>query len=129
MKAHHKLALAALTGAAIGVAGGRAIHAEQRKTPPAYVVAEVDVTDPATFQKYADQVPGTLAPFSGRYLVRGGKTVSLEGETPKRIVVIAFESLEKAQAWEGSPAYAAIRPIRHRSAKTRSFIVEGLTPP
>jgi len=126
MKTNHKLALAALTGAAIGVAG---IHAQQSKAAPGYVVAEVDVTDPATFQKYADQVPATLAPFNGRYLVRGGKTVSLEGEAPKRFVVIAFDSVEKAQAWEDSPAYRAIKSLRLSSAKSRVFIVEGLTPP
>jgi uncharacterized protein (DUF1330 family) len=125
MKAKHKLALAALTGAAIGVAG---IHAEQPKAA-AYVVAEVEVTEPTTFQKYADQVPGTLAPFGGRYLVRGGKTASLEGEAPQRIVVIAFDSMEKAQAWEDSAAYRAIKPIRLSSAKSRVFIVEGATSP
>jgi uncharacterized protein (DUF1330 family) len=129
IKTNHKLALAALTGAAIGVASAGAILAEQPKAAPGYVVAEVDVTDPVTFQKYADQVPGTLAPFHGRYLVRGGKTMSLEGEAPKRVVVIAFDSVKNAQAWEDSPAYTAIKPIRLRSAKSRVFIVEGLTAP
>jgi len=129
MKTNYKLALAALTGAAIGVASAGAILGEQPKPAPGYVVAEVDVSDPVTFQKYADQVPGTLASFNGRYLVRGGKTVSLEGEAPKRIVVIAFDSIEKARAWEDSPAYAAIKPIRLRSAKSRVFIVEGLAAP
>ena len=129
MKAHHKMVLAALSGAVIGVTGALAIDAQQPKTAPAYMIAEVDVTDPVTFQKYAEQVPQTLAPFNGRYLIRGGKTVSVEGEAPKRIVVIAFDSIEKAQAWEDSPAYSAIKPIRHSSAKSRVFIVEGFTAP
>jgi uncharacterized protein (DUF1330 family) len=128
MKTNHKLALAVLAGVAIGVAGGSAIHAQQVKAAPGYVIAEVDVMDPTTFQKYAEKVPGTLAPFNGHYLVRGGKTQALEGEAPKRIVVIAFESMEKAQAWEDSPAYDAIRPIRHSSAKSRVFIAEGVAP-
>jgi uncharacterized protein (DUF1330 family) len=128
MKLNYRVALAALAGVAIGVAGGAALRAQQVKTPPGYLIAEVDVTDPVTFQKYADQVPGTLAPFNGRYLVRGGKTVSLEGEAPKRFVVIAFESVTKAQAWEDSPAYSAIKPIRQSSAKSRLFIAEGVTP-
>jgi uncharacterized protein (DUF1330 family) len=128
MKTNHKLALAVLAGVTIGVAGAMAIHAQQVNPPPAYVIAEVDVVDAATFQKYAEKVPGTLAPFNGHYLVRGGKTQALEGEAPKRIVVIAFDSAEKALRWEDSPAYEAIKPIRHSSAKSRVFIAEGIAP-
>jgi uncharacterized protein (DUF1330 family) len=128
MKTNHELALAVLAGVAIGVAGATAIHAQQVKAPPAYVIAEVEVTDPTTFQKYAEKVPGTLAPFNGHYLVRGGKIQALEGEAPKRFVVIAFDNAEKAQGWEDSPAYEAIKPIRHSSAKSRVFIVEGVAP-
>jgi uncharacterized protein (DUF1330 family) len=128
MKTNHKLALAVLAGVAIGVAGAAAIHAQQVKTPPAYVIGEVEITDPAAFQKYAEKVPGTLAPFHGRYLVRRGKIQAVEGDPPKGIVVVAFESVEKARAWYDSPAYAAIKPIRQSSARTRIFIAEGLAP-
>ncbi len=128
MKLNRKLVLSTLAGIAIGVAGAAAIHAQQVKAPPAYVIAEVDVTDPATFQKYAEQVPATVAAFDGHYLVRGGKIHPVEGDAPKRIVVLAFDSAEKALAWENSPAYEAIKPIRHSSAKSRIFIVEGITP-
>jgi uncharacterized protein (DUF1330 family) len=128
MKTNHKLALAVLAGVSIGVAGAKAIHAQQVKTPPAYVIAEVDVTDPTTFQKYAEKVPETLAPFNGHYIVRGGKIQAVEGEAPKRFVVIAFDSAEKARGWEDSPAYAAIKPIRQSSAKSRIFIIEGIAP-
>ena len=128
MRTNHKLALAVLAGVSIGVAGVKAIHAQQVKTPPAYVIAEVDVTDPTTLQKYAEKVPETLAPFNSHYLVRGGKTQALEGEAPKRIVVIAFDSAEKARGWYDSPAYEAIKPIRQSSAKSRIFIVEGVAP-
>jgi uncharacterized protein (DUF1330 family) len=128
MKANYKLTLAVLAGTIFGVAGATAIHARQMKTPPAYVIAEVDVTDPATFKQYADKTPGTMAPFNGHYIIRGGKTLSLEGDAPKRFVVIAFDSMEKAKAWEDSPAYEAIKPIRHSSAKSRVFIAEGVAP-
>jgi uncharacterized protein (DUF1330 family) len=63
-----------------------------------------------------------------RRVVRSDKTQSLEGEPPNGIVVIAFDSVEKAREWYDSPAYAAIRPIRQRAAKSRIFIVEGLAP-
>ena len=126
MKANYKLTLAVLAGTVLGVVGANAIHARQMKTPAGYVIAEVDVTDPATFKQYSDKAPGTMAPFNGRYVIRGGKTLSLEGDAPKRFVVIAFESMEKAKAWEDSPAYEAIKPIRHSSAKSRVFIAEGV---
>ncbi|MGA2644328.1 MAG: DUF1330 domain-containing protein [Candidatus Sulfotelmatobacter sp.] len=73
MKTKYKLALAVLAGVWIGVAGARAIHAEQVKTPPGYVIAEVEVTDPATLKKYGEKAPPIVASFNGRYVVRGGK--------------------------------------------------------
>ncbi|MGB8325232.1 MAG: DUF1330 domain-containing protein [Candidatus Acidiferrum sp.] len=125
MKANYKLGLAVLVGSAVGIAGTVATRAQQVKTP-AYVIAEVEVTNPTEFKKYAEQVPGTLTGFDGHYLVRGGKIHAVEGEAPKRIVVIAFGSAEQAQAWEDSPAYGAIKPIRQGSAKSRIYIAEGL---
>jgi uncharacterized protein (DUF1330 family) len=98
------------------------------KPAPGYVIAEVDVTDPEAFKKYAEKVPTTVAAADGHYLVRGGKIQAVEGEAPKRLVVIAFESAEKAHAWEYSPAYQAIKPIRQSAAKSRIFIVEGIAP-
>jgi len=125
MKTNYKFGLAVLVGALIGVAGATVIHARQMKMLPGYVVAEVDVTDPATFQKYAEKVPGTVAQYGGHYIIRGGKNSSIEGDAPKRFVMIQFDSVEKAKAWEDSPEYSAIKPIRHSSAKSRVFIIEG----
>jgi uncharacterized protein (DUF1330 family) len=126
MKTNYKLMLGVFIGIVIGFAGDIAIRAQQAKPLPGYVIAEVDVTDPATFQQYGAKVPGTLAPFNGHYVIRGGKTLSLEGDAPRRFVVIAFDSFEKAKAWEDSPAYDEIKPIRHKSAKSRVFIAEGV---
>lgn len=128
MKTNHKLALAVLAGVLIGIAGATAIYGQQIKTPPAYVMAEVQVTDPIAIKEYAEKVPETLVPFHGHVLVAGGKTQTLEGEPPKFIVIIAFDSVEKARGWYDSPAYAAIRPIRERAANSRLFITEGVTP-
>jgi uncharacterized protein (DUF1330 family) len=125
MKTNHKVMLAVLVGALIGIAGASAIHARQMKMVPGYVIAEVDVTDPATFQKYAAKAPGTIEQYGGHYVIRGGKFDSIEGDAPKRFVVIQFDSVEKAKAWEDSPEYGAIKPIRHSSAKSRVFIIEG----
>ena len=128
MKTNYKIILGMLAGSVIGAAGMSAIHAAQTKVPPAYIIAEVEVNDPATFKEYADKTPGTMEPFNGHYIVRGGKSLSLEGDAPKRFVVSQFDSFEKAKAWEDSPAYSAIKPIRQKSAKSRIFIVEGVAP-
>jgi uncharacterized protein (DUF1330 family) len=129
VKANHKLALAVVVGVTIGVAGATAIHAQQEKVAPGYVIAEVDVTDLATMQKYGEKVPDTLAPFNHHYVVRGGKTDSLEGQPPNgHIVIIAFDSVAKAHEWYDSPAYQAVKPIRQSAAKSRIFIAEGVAP-
>jgi len=126
MKTKYKVALAVLAGISIGIAGARAVQTEA-KTPPGYVIAEVEVHDPPTMQKYGAKVPETLAPFNHHYVIRSDKIQALEGEPPKGgIVMIAFDSVEKARAWYDSPAYAAIRPLRQSAAKSRLFIVEGL---
>jgi uncharacterized protein (DUF1330 family) len=98
IRTNYKLALALLAGVSIGIAGATAIHAQPAKAAPGYVIAEVDVTDPTTMQKYGEKVPETLAPFNHHYLVRGSKIQVLEGEPPKGgVVVISFDSAEKAR--------------------------------
>jgi len=124
------LTLAVLVGISIGAVSVMAVHAQEAKTPPAYLIAETDVTDRGAFQKYAEKVPETLAPFRGsfHYVVRGGKTQALEGQPPKSIVVLAFDSAEKALAWYNSPAYEAIKPIRQGASVSRLLMAEGLPP-
>jgi uncharacterized protein (DUF1330 family) len=130
MKWNDKLLVAGLAGLLAGGAGNSAIHGQQVKTPPVYLISEADaITDPTAIKEYAAKVNETLAPFNGRYhfVVRGGKTESLDGDAPpKGIVIITFDSSERAHAWYDSPAYAAIRPIRQAAVKGRMFIVEGV---
>ncbi|MGD0906146.1 MAG: DUF1330 domain-containing protein [Candidatus Acidiferrales bacterium] len=128
MKRNHKLALAVLLGIALAFIGNTMARARQMKTPPAYVIAEVQIQDPTTFKEYADKVAATLPPFGGHYLARNGKITSVEGDAPKLFVIIGFDSTQKAQDWYDSPAYNAIKQIRFNSAKTRLFITEGIAP-
>ena len=107
---------------------GAAYAQASSNKPPAFYISEFEVTDPEGIRPYSEAVESTFAPFGGHYVVRGGPVKSLEGEATKRIVMVAFPSVERAQAWYDSPAYRAIRPIRHQSAKSRVFIVEGLRP-
>ena len=92
----------------------------------AYIVAEVEVTDPRTFEEYRKLVPPTIEAFGGRYVVRGGDVGSLEGDwRPKRMVVIEFDDMERAKAWHGSELYAPAKALREASANTRMIVVEG----
>lgn len=92
----------------------------------AYYVSEYEVLDRNGAKPYSAQVDATFKKYGGRYIVRGGKINSLEGAGFKGgMVVIAFDSMEKAQAWYNSPEYAAIKPIRHKTMKSRVYIVEG----
>ena len=93
--------------------------------PPAYYISEFEVTDPEGIRPYSAAVESTFVPFGGKYAVRGGKVTSLEGEPTRRVIMIVFPSLEQAQAWYASARYQEIMPIRHKSAKSRVFIMEG----
>ena len=92
---------------------------------PAYVIAEVGVTDPEAYKLYADKAPGITLPSGGKYIVRAGRCETLEGEPPRnRIVVIEFESMEKARAFYYGK-YQEIIPLRQAASKGRMFLVEG----
>jgi uncharacterized protein (DUF1330 family) len=104
----------------------QALQAQPRT--PAYVITEIDVTDAAAFAEYAPKVQPSFAPFSGRYVVRGGKTQSLTGDAPKRVVVLAFDSMDQARAWYDSPQYEALKALRDKAGKARIFAVEGAAP-
>ncbi len=93
----------------------------------AYVIAEVEITDPDTFEEYRKLVPPTLEAFGGRYVVRGGAVAGLEGGwQPQRMVVIEFDDAERAKAWHGSEVYAPARALREASTNTRMIVVEGV---
>jgi uncharacterized protein (DUF1330 family) len=125
MKRNYKVPAAMLVGIALGSLGMQMLKAQ--KSPPAFYIAEVEVSNPDQFNTYAAAVPATVEKYGGHYLVRGGgKTDALEGEPPKRITVIFFRSMADAQRWFASPEYSAIKPIRQRSAKARGFIAEGV---
>ena len=134
MKTNRKLALGILAGIAVGLVAGQVLRAQQVKTPPAYIIAEVEKdpskkVDPTASRKYAEETPKTLAAFGAQYLIRGGKVETLEGDAPKGyIVVIGFDSVEKARGWYYSPAYEAVKTIRQNSTKSRLLLVEGDTP-
>jgi uncharacterized protein (DUF1330 family) len=92
-----------------------------------YVLANVEVLDPAGFAPYREAVPATIAKYGGRYLARGGTTTVLEGAlTPKRVVLVEFPDAGAARAWLDSPDYKPLGDIRRRTTKTDMWIIEGI---
>ncbi|MER7210083.1 DUF1330 domain-containing protein [Streptosporangium sp. NPDC020072] len=94
----------------------------------AYVIAKVKATgDEEELAEYRAQVQATLEPYGGRYLVRGGAVEVLEGDPePGRIVVLEFPDAETARAWNDSPEYQRIAPLRIRNTDSDRLIVTGL---
>ncbi len=96
----------------------------------AYVVSFIDVTDPAKYQEYAALAPATIAAHGGRYVARNGAKHPLEGEVPnKRVVILEFPSVEKAQQWHDSEEYQRATAIRKDASTGTIFIIEGYEPP
>ena len=94
---------------------------------PAYVIVEIEVTDPAGYEEYKKLAGATVLKHGGKYIVRGGATEVLEGDwRPKRIVVLEFDSMERAKEWLHCEEYREPRKIRHATAKTNMILVEGV---
>jgi uncharacterized protein (DUF1330 family) len=92
----------------------------------AYVIGDIEVTDPAAYEEYRKQVLAVVTKYGGKFIVRGGKIDPKEGGwTPKRIVVLEFPSMAQAQNFYGSPEYAPLIKLRQKAAKGRLIIVEG----
>jgi uncharacterized protein (DUF1330 family) len=94
---------------------------------PAYLIADVDVTDAQRYADYTAQVPSTLEPYGGRFLARGGATEAIEGDwLPGRPVIIEFPSVDAAKRWYGSAEYQAILGIRHEASSARFVLTDGV---
>ncbi len=92
----------------------------------AYVIGDIDVTDPEAYRDYVALVPGTVEPFGGRFVIRGGDHEILEGEwRPHRLVMIEFPSADHARRWYQSEAYVAAMAIRHCSSTGSLVLIEG----
>ena len=92
---------------------------------PAYVIAEVEITDAAAFADYVAKAMPTLGSHKVQFLARS-KAHSKEGTAPVgEIVMLRFDSLEEAERWYHGAEYGGAIPLRQRSANTRLFIIEG----
>lgn len=93
----------------------------------AYMLVRVDVTDPDQYRHYTDRAPAAIAKFGGRYLARGGRTVTLEGDTEdRRVVVVEFPSLDQAEACYNSAEYQEAKSHREGAANASFIVVDGV---
>lgn len=92
----------------------------------AYVIGEIEVTDPAAYEEYRKQVLAVVTKYGGRFIVRGGKVETLEGGwSPKRFVALEFPSREQARKWYASPEYAPLIRLRQKASRGKLILVEG----
>ena len=93
----------------------------------AYIIVEIEIIDPVGYEDYKKHAAATVHKYGGKYIVRGGKTEVLEGDwIPKRIVVLEFPTMERAKEWLNCDEYRKPRKMRHRTAKTKMIVVEGV---
>lgn len=92
-----------------------------------YVIAKIKVTDWDKYNEYMKVTPGIIAKFGGRFIARGGETVTLEGPEEKwRVVMVEFPDLDKAKEFYHSPEYSAARKIREGAALAQFVAVSGV---
>ena len=93
----------------------------------AYVVVDIVVKNPEGYEEYKKLAPPPIAAFGGKYIVRGGKAENLEGDwKPNRIVILEFESVDKAKNWLDSEEYREAKALRHEHATSKMIVVEGV---
>ena len=128
MNRHITIGLAMVAGAALGAAAIQTLHAQTK--PPAYNIAEITIKDQDGYNKeYLPLITKALTDAGGKFLIRGGKTISYEGAAPApRVVVIQFESLDKLQALYNSAPYKDAIAVGDKYATQRIFGAEGVSP-
>lgn len=93
----------------------------------AYVIVDIDVHDPVGYEEYKKLAPAAVELYGGKYIARGGKTETLEGDwSPSRLVILQFESSEQAKKWLNSEEYREARAMRHRTANSKMVVIDGL---
>ena len=94
---------------------------------PAYLIVDIEVTNPEAYEEYRKQVPPLVAKYDGKYLSRGGEMEMLEGNwTPKRLVVLEFPSFQRAKEFYDSDEYGPVKEIRLNATNSKMVLVDGV---
>jgi uncharacterized protein (DUF1330 family) len=129
MKTEYAVVIVTCAGIGIGGVAVQALHAQDK--PRAYVVIEMDVMNQEPFFKeFVPAAVKTITEQGGKFLARGGRLANIEGPSPvssedKRLTVVEFENMEKAQATFASPSYNEVRTLGNKYAKFRIVAAEG----
>jgi uncharacterized protein (DUF1330 family) len=109
----------------VGIVIGRA-SAAQDVPKKAYIIAQVDVSNPQQYGEYAKLSPGIIAKYGGRFIARAGRTVTLEGTPARsRVVIVEYPSFERGQAFFNSAEYQQAKKMREGAANAQFILVEG----
>ena len=93
----------------------------------AFVIVDIDVHDSVGYEEYKTLAPAAVAQYGGKYIARGGKTETLEGDwSPSRLVILEFENSEQAKKWLYSEEYREARKMRHATAHSKMVVIEGV---
>jgi uncharacterized protein (DUF1330 family) len=93
----------------------------------AYVIVDIDVHDPVGYEEYKRLAPAAVELYGGKYIARGGKTETVEGDwKPSRLVILQFDSSEQAKEWLNSDEYREARAMRMKTTKSQMVIIEGV---
>jgi uncharacterized protein (DUF1330 family) len=94
---------------------------------PAYLIADIEVQDPKGYEEYRRLVAPALQKYGARFLARGGRVDVLEGKwNPSRLVVLQFESMEKAREFYDSEDYRPAKQARQKASSANFIVVEGV---
>jgi uncharacterized protein (DUF1330 family) len=125
MNCTHQLTSGMGTAAAALMAAAVAVQA-QTQPGPAYIVVELAVEDHEGFAEYAEKATVTVSEYGGTFIVLAADAEAIEGPEPDGFVtILKFDSVEAAQDWLTSPEYSAVKGIRHSTARTRQYLVQG----
>ncbi len=110
----------------VGVVGG-AVTMWAQAPKKAYLVGQIDVSNPTQYAEYAKFTPAIIEKVGGRFLARGGRNITVEGrQAPARVVVLEFPSYDTALEFYNSAEYQKVKKIREGAATVQFVIVEGL---
>ena len=127
MKTGYTVAISILAGTALGATVMSGLYA-QGKAAGAYTVIDIsEITDVDTFKQLLPKGAAVVTASGGQFIMRTENIIARDGSPPKRFVVIAFDTMDKAKTWSSSAAQKEVDVLREKSTKSRSFIVEGST--
>jgi uncharacterized protein (DUF1330 family) len=123
MQSRYALTLAMLAGFGLGAVAVQGLNA-QGTAPKAYAIVDVtEINDPRTFNALLPKEQQAVTAAGGRYVTRTNDITAIDGVAPLRFVIIAFDSMSRANSWKESPAQIIVNKERIESTKSRAFIV------